>query len=386
MVQVYDDKKHCSGCTACESICPVRAISMQVDEKGFLYPIIDQEICIDCGKCIRTCPIKNKTESNAEGYGCVALQLLDQSPLFQSSSGGVAYGLSRHVLNQGGIVYGAAYDDENRVSHIRVDRVEDLHRLQGSKYVQSNIQGIYPAVKQDLEHGKEVLFSGTGCQVGGLLAYLGKDYTNLITIDVICHGTPSPMLWERYLKEEVNRYAPCRINMRDKTKGWANPCYTLYRGRKTLKQDMMNRSSYLRLFLWNYGLREACFECSFKTRCHCSDLTLGDCWGMEGLVKTKNDDGMGMSMVFVNSKKGQGLLEKCEKDFWKEDINSDEATKTNPMLIRSFPPPKGEREFWETLKHQTVHKVAYTFIPDDPLVLKIKKKLYPLKKILSRSK
>ena len=201
MVQVYDDKKHCSGCTACESICPVRAISMQVDEKGFLYPIINQEICIDCGKCIRTCPIKNKTESNAEGYGCVALQLLDQSPLFQSSSGGVAYGLSRHVLNQGGIVYGAAYDDENRVSHIRVDRVEDLHRLQGSKYVQSNIQGIYPAVKQDLEHGKEVLFSGTGCQVGGLLAYLGKDYKNLITIDVICYGTPSHMLWERYLKE-----------------------------------------------------------------------------------------------------------------------------------------------------------------------------------------
>ena len=383
MIQVYDEKKHCSGCTACENVCPVHAISMQTDEKGFLYPVIDNQKCVDCGKCVRTCPIMNKEDAK-DGWTvrCIAMRLLDNEALIKSSSGGVAYGLALWFLNHGGVVYGAAYDEENKVSHVRVESTDEIGKLQGSKYVQSDIRGIYAEVKEDLEGKREVLFISTGCQVAGLQRYLGKGFDNLLTCDVICYGAPSPMLWERYLKETVSKYVPCTVNMRDKAKGWANPCYSFSRNGKILKQDKMDRSSYLRLFLWNYGLREACFDCAFKTHRHCSDLTLGDCWGMDHLVQTKSDDGLGMSMVFINSQKGQDVLEACQECFWEEEINTEEAIKTNPMLIRSVVAPKDENAFWKMVGENTLQKTAFTVKPDDPPILKLKKRLYPLKKRL----
>ena len=358
---------------------------MQPDEKGFLYPVIDPDVCIDCGKCVGTCPIKNTIKTSGD-VSCFAMRLLDEEPLKKSSSGGVAYGLSKVFLYKGGVVYGAAYDEKNRVVHIRVERLEELFRLQGSKYVQSDVRGVFPRVKEDLEQGRAVLFIGTGCQIGGLCSYLGCDYEALLTVDVICLGTPSPKLWERYLNEEIDKYSPCTVNMRDKIKGWATPSFALYRNGKTLKTDVITRSSYLRLFENCYGLRESCFDCSFKFAKHCADLTIGDCWGMERLVKTRADDGLGMSMVFVNSEKGRSLLGKCDDLFWREELVYDDAVKENLMLINSVNHPKDEEDFWETVKEHSIKKTAYTFVPDDPFILKMKKALYPLKQKLFGNK
>lgn len=385
MEQVYEKKSGCAGCTACENVCQAHAISMEPDEKGFLYPSIRQDLCVNCGKCVQTCPIRNAADEDAqEPLACVALRLHEDDALRRSSSGGVAFGLARIILERGGVVYGAAYLKDNAVAHIRVDSGSELEWLQGSKYVQSDVRGVFCRVRQDLEDGREVLFTGTGCQTAGLMRYLGKEYANLYTVDLICHGTPSPLFWAKYRKEELKRYGSCQVNMRDKQDGWATPVYTISRGGKQLKKERMARISFLRLFLNNYGLRDSCFDCAFKKMKHDSDITIGDCWGIEQIVKTRPDDGLGMSMAFINTAKGKKLLADCSALFWQEELNIHEAVQANLMLIRSVQHPKEENRFWETVREKSVKRTAYGFVPDDPILLKIKKALYPIKeKIVS---
>lgn len=193
------NKHDCCGCSACVSRCPKQCINMCEDSKGFLYPQVDKESCIDCGICEKVCPMLNKPEAKEPQHE-YAVQNSNEKVRITSSSGGVFSSIATGVLNEGGVVFGAAFDEEWKVCHIGIDTKEELSLLQGSKYVQSHIGDAFPRVEQLLKRGVKVLFSGTPCQIAGLKRYLRKEYNNLFTVDVICHGVPSPKVWREYLK------------------------------------------------------------------------------------------------------------------------------------------------------------------------------------------
>ena len=219
------NKKECSGCYACVSICPKRCISMQIDNEGFWYPLVDKNECIECGMCEKHCPVKKSKRNyrDIEGYAAINKNSTVQK---RSSSGGVFTLLAEYVLENGGVVYGAAFDEEYMVRHIGVERIHELGKLQGSKYVQSQMGSIYLEVKEKLNRGKIVYFSGTPCQVDGLIAFLGKEYDNLICQDIICHGVPSPKIWKQYLKQ-FNIEKNAKILFRDKRTGWESYSFTI---------------------------------------------------------------------------------------------------------------------------------------------------------------
>lgn len=382
MIQVYDKKENCSGCTACAQVCPVGSIEMRSDEKGFLYPFICAEKCIDCGRCVKSCPIKKERKNDEYCQAtCWAVRILDEKILKKSSSGGVAYGLSEYVLKKQGVVYGAVYTEEKEVIHERIDSIEKLYMIQGSKYVQSNLGKVFQKVKKDLEDSKKVLFIGTMCQVAGLKAFLRKEYSQLYTVDLICFGVPSPWLYKKYLEEEVKKYMPCNINMRDKITGWKNSSYSLERNGKILKINRLNDVSYHRLFSKGYGLRDSCYFCSFKGEKHLSDLTLGDCWGADTFFELSQEQvgDSGMSMLFVNNEKGKMLLNEADSIFWKKEISAQKAFETNPMMIKVAVHPSDEEQFWQDIKRKSIRSVAYQYVPKESLFLRIKKKVYPFK-------
>lgn len=384
--QIYDKKRNCSGCTACASACPVNAICMKADEKGFLYPQVDYLVCIHCNKCMQICPIRNKQRSEEKGNNtekeqnirCFAMRLTDEEKLSKSTSGGVFRGLAEAVIEAGGSVYGAAYGNDNIVTHIRVDSVDALWKLQGSKYVQSNVRGIFCQVKADLEANRQVLFSGTACQIEGLYAFLGHKYETLITIDVICFGVPSPMLWRKFLREEYKNYSECSFNMRDKISGWKNSSFTVERNGQRIGQCKNNDVSFLRVFYGAYGLRDSCYACAFKNLLHKSDLTIGDCWAAETLGIEMAQDDKGLSLVVVNSDKGMHALVHCDGRFWHKEID-ETVLQLTPLISKSVTRPIDEDVFWMNVSGKTMKKAAYCAVPGDPIILRLKKRLYWIK-------
>lgn len=386
MFQVYDKKYNCSGCTACASICPVSAICMKPDEKGFLYPYVDQLVCIHCNKCINTCPIRNKqlqiAGSDVESElacRCFAMRLLDEEKLSKSTSGGAACGFAEAVIEAGGSVYGAAYGVDNNVIYIRVDSADALWKLQGTKYVQSDVRGVFCYVKADLEANRQVLFFGTACQIEGLRAFLGREYKNLITVDAICFGVPSPMLWKKFLTEEYENYSECSFNMRDKISGWKDSSFTIEKNGQRIGQCKRDDVSFLRAFNRAYGLRDSCFSCAFKKSVHDADLTIGDCWGIDKLVREGSTDNSGTNMVFANTAKGLEMIKNVWNNFWIEELPLIPAIKENMMLVKSVEHPKYETEFWEDIIHNPFKNVIYKYAPRDSVTLKLKKKLYRIK-------
>lgn len=300
-------KQECCGCGACYSICPKNAISMKYDEEGFEYPVIDDKICVNCNSCSKVCPVQNHVcESEFKVQAFAAYNLKEEQRL-QSSSGGIFPLIAEYFLQNGGVVYGAAFTDNFEVEHIGITRMSELKRLQGSKYVQSRLGRIFLDVKDALLDNKIVLFSGTPCQVEGLKSFLIKDYNNLYTIDLVCHGVPSPKIWQRYLNEEYGIDSITAINFRDKKNGWAN--YDLHISTNVESSHEPNpiaiyKEDYLRGFLKELYLRPSCHKCSFKKIHHVSDITLGDLWGNKTICPEFADDNKGISAVFVQSKKG----------------------------------------------------------------------------------
>ena len=221
MCELVSDKSLCCGCSACYDACPKSAITMIEDKEGFLYPAIDEDKCIDCKLCEKVCPTKNKKKNKSllEAY---AAYNTDENIRLKSSSGGVFSLIAEYVLRNQGVVYGAAFDENFEVEHLRVASVEELELLRGSKYVQSKLDGIYNLCKKDLEIGKQVLFTGTPCQVSGLKSFLRKEYDNLVCMDIVCHGVPSRMVWRKYLEYRINfaKSKIVQIAFRLKNEGW----------------------------------------------------------------------------------------------------------------------------------------------------------------------
>lgn len=327
MEYIMPEYNKCSGCGACMQICPVSCISMLQDDEGFLYPFVDEERCIKCGKCNQVCPIDNCSQYNNVSYfkGYVAYAK-DEAIRVRSASGGMFSVLAEKVLSEGGIVFGAAFDEKFQVHHIGITSKQEIDILRRSKYVQSRTENTYKEVKAALEEGRIVLYTGTPCQITGLKAYLGNDYEKLYTVDLICFGVPSPALWERYLEEQKEAYSVGadsikNISFRSKAYGWGY----------AMKIEFESGASYLNaqdrfksLFISGVCLRKSCYGCKYRTLDRSSDITLGDAWGIDRYLPDMND-GMGASDVLLHTRKGERFFEcirsalivcEVEKDFF----------------------------------------------------------------------
>lgn len=321
------EKDKCTGCFACHNICPKGAIEMKEDKFGYIYPEIIKSKCINCGLCKKTCPVLNKVELN-EPLKCYAMYANNENIRSKSTSGGVATQISKIVIENQGIVYGAAFTSDCNVEHIRIDNLNDLAKIQGSKYVHSYIKDVFKSIKKDLLDKKKVLFIGTPCQVAGLKKYLIKDYNNLYTIDIICHGVPS----QKFLKEEVqrinNNLEIDRVNFRVGN----NYGFYIIKDNKCKFSISKEESPYADLFMLGYSLRPNCHNCAYANRKRISDITLGDFWGLSKESKISAERNKGINVVICSSKKGLELIEKIKKSFVFEERDYIEAVNGNTQL------------------------------------------------------
>ena len=328
------EKKDCTGCYACASICPTNCISMTNDKEGFWYPEVDNDKCIKCGKCINVCPPINYEAAKNQpiAYACINK---DESIRLESSSGGIFTLIAEKIIENGGVIFGAEFGERFEVVHGYVDTKNEIKRFRGSKYVQSKIGDTYKKAKEVLDSGKEVLFSGTPCQISGLKTFLGKSYNNLLCIDIICHGVPSPMVWKKYIKyrEEKAGSSTERIAFRRKDEGWKRFSVSFTFKNDTEYRQNFREDLFMKAFLKDICLRPSCYDCKFKTIHRESDLTLADFWGVQNILPDLDDD-MGTSLILVNSDAGQAMLEQIKEKVTCKKVDLNEAIKYNAAAIK----------------------------------------------------
>lgn len=356
-------KELCCGCGVCVNVCPVNCIEMYVDKEGFYYPHINEEKCIGCGLCKKRCPNTNIDKLNdlPETFAFINS---DDEIRKRSSSGGMFWCLAENVIRSGGVVYGASYSDDYRnVEHVMVDKITDLILLQGSKYIQSCINNLYLEVKEKLDDKKLVLFTGTPCQIAGLHSFLGKKYDNLISVDFICHGVPSNMVWEKYLqyRERVAGAKCVNLNFRKKTKGWKK--YSLemkFENGKTYEK-VAAKDKYMQTYLKDICLRESCYQCKHRGFERKSDFTLADFWGIQRICPEMND-GLGTSLVFIHSLKGKELFGKIACNHIILQVDREKAVQSNPSMIKS--PERNEKRdlFISTVEEKGICKAHRKFV------------------------
>lgn len=351
--------KDCSGCTACVSVCSAQCIKMESDALGFKHPVINHEDCINCGICDTIC--ERSTEKIAystvpKAYGAY---VLDENLRQCSSSGGVFSALAENVIDNGGVVFGAALNSDFRgISHIKVETKEELSKLRGSKYMQSNLDGIFPSVKGSLDSGVKVMFSGTPCQVDGLRTFLRKEYDNLFCVDIICHGVPSTVVWKKYCDEiEASEGEKIEsVNFRDKKKSWSEYGVSFHMKTREVYHTFKN-DSFMRLFLKNYILRPSCYACSHKGINRNSDITLGDFWGIQKIMPEMTDD-KGTSLVFVHTQKGCELFESVADRLIIKETDAVESANYNSAMTVSVKIPERVDEFWQDYDRMSVRNLA----------------------------
>ena len=364
MIEIKD-KTRCMGCHACYNRCPVQAIEMVEDEKGFKYPQVNKEKCINCGLCERVCPILNqrKVKNTPKAY---AVKNKNEEVREKSSSGGMFSLLAEKVLQDGGVVFGVAFDENWQLKHIYVENIEDLQIFRGSKYLQSIVGETYSKLKDFLIEGRKVMYTGTPCQIEGLKSYLGKEYENLFTQDIICHGVPSPKVHERYLKYLRDKYKTKNIKNiihRTKINGWKNWCVNIkFDNSEYIKAH--EQDPYMQAFLRNTSLRESCYNCQFKKKHRISDITLADFWGIENIAP-EMDDNKGTSLVIINSEKGKQIFEQIKDKIIYKQVDFDEAIRYNPSMTKSVKPDYNREKFFENLDKMPFDKLVkkYTYTP-----------------------
>lgn len=359
-MQILENPQKCCGCGACFDACPVNAISMQ-EINGFMYPVINDSKCINCGKCKQICPIINTKYINFEKPLCYAV-CANNIEREDSSSGGAFPVLAKYILNKGGVVVGAAFNEKWGCDHILIDSIDEIKKLKGSKYLQSNAYICYKDIKEKLNQGKTVLFSGTPCQNAGLKAFLGKDYKKLYCIDIICHGVPSPAIWQQFLSENFTDISS--INFRDKEKGWNNFELSIYHNKNKKYSLIMTDDVYMMSFLTHLNLRKSCTSCPFNKIPRQGDLTIGDFWGVDASNPIFADD-KGVSVVLVNNEKGQKLFSEIKEDFIVVEPKSlEKAIKNNPNLVSASNPHPSSDRFFDLVKKYKL-KSVYNYIIKD---------------------
>lgn len=367
-------KEYCTGCTACASVCPKGCIAMTADENGFLCPVIDAQMCVRCGLCEKICPITNPLKKSEDAPKAYAAFSADEAVRLSSSSGGIFTELAKVVLQRGGAVFGAAYNQQLDVVHICAESEDDIAKLRGAKYAQSDLQGVFAEVKTRLDAAQEVLFSGTPCQVGGLKAFLRRDYKNLLTVDFVCHSVPSPMAWQAYVKHRAAQdnggELPDSINLRSKQSGWTNYQYSnqfTYRDGHT-HTAKSGESLYMKLFVGGYINRASCENCQFKGYSRVSDFTLGDFWGIWDIAP-EMDDNKGTTVLLVHSHKGARLLKRISSDLTLKEVSLEEASTQNPAMLKSAQPNEHRAEAFRRIKAGDIADCQEWFIATAPSVM-----------------
>ena len=351
------DKHDCCGCSACAQICPKGCITMRDDGEGFAYPEVDAAACINCGLCEKACPLLGELEERSP-LDMLAAKNRNTGERTGSSSGGVFIALAKEVVGNGGVVFGAVFDDEWQVMHTAAETIEELGPMQGSKYVQSRIGSTYSQAAKLLKEGRRVMFTGTPCQIAGLRAYLRRDYDKLLTVEIMCHGVPSPGVWQRYLDENFRSLDGgtriTYVNFRDKSKeGWSRYNVVIkgckdgsLDGERELAASVYVDNPFMRGFMSDVYLRPACHRCKCKHGASCSDLTIADYWGINQLMPDFDDD-KGVGLVLVNTSKGKSCFETLPLERRKSTL--DEARRFNGGFKEHLRVHPKRRRFFERL-------------------------------------
>lgn len=350
-MQLIDEKDKCCGCEACSAVCPTKAISIIRDSEGFCYPQIDNEKCVDCGACLNKCAFQNALKGNNEFavpyQKLYAVKHRNLETRMESRSGGIFTAISDLILAEGGVIYGAVFDETDKtVKHIRAEDAFSRNKMRGSKYVQSKLSAdVYNSVKSDLVSGKPVMYTGTSCQIAALRTFLGKDYENLLCMDIVCHGVPSPRVLSDYLSyyEKKLKDGITVVDFRNKKSyGWAGHVETLFTksGKKT------DSGLYTALFYEHNVLRPSCYVCPYKSLSHPGDITIADYWGIDRALPGFSDN-KGVSLVLVNTDKGMGFFMRAKTEETIEAVETDIEKSMQPPLQRPFPRPEGRQKFWD---------------------------------------
>ena len=341
------EKEKCCGCSACVQICPKKCITLKEDKEGFLYPFINLKTCTHCNLCKSACPIlANDIQNNKTLPSSYAVYNKSVSKRTKSSSGGLFYTFAKEALKKDGVVFGVVLNESFKAVHTYAQTEDELLKMLSSKYVQSDISNSYKLCKKFLEEKREVYFSGTPCQINGLLKYLNKTYDNLITQDFICHGVPSPKIWNKYIDFLEAKYDSQikSVNFRNKNEGWKR--FSLYIEFENGKVYQKNNKEdfYLTSFIKNLILRPSCYNCNFKTLNRTSDLTLADFWGAERIVPHLNDN-IGLSLLLIQSEKGKKIFSETKNSFVFESVDIDTAISTNESIYKSAKKPKRRKKY-----------------------------------------
>lgn len=379
------DKYKCCGCTACVSACPKNCISMSADREGFLYPVVDSVKCIDCGLCEKVCPVLHPVNNETEPLVYAAINN-NEAVRMQSSSGGIFTLIAEYVLEHGGVVFGACFDSDWNVIHDYTETKDGLARFRGSKYVQSHVGICFTQVKTFLDSGREVLFSGTPCQVAGLKNYLRKPYSNLFTVDLVCHGVPSPEVWRRYLQEAVCRVYGIKkknvinlgeyiydISFRAKDKGWKK--YNIKIIFRNGKVEMMPffENSYMNVFLSDLSLRPSCYACPTKLHHVQSDITLADFWGVNE-IKPDIDDDKGCGLILINCEEKLDFLYKMNCQLLQQQL--ERVVEYNPCILSTVNEPANRDFFWAVYYYKKDFHTAYMATVSKSVILRVIRKIY----------
>ena len=376
------EKSKCTGCYGCVNVCPKRCITMETDQEGFRYPKVETGECISCGLCIDTCPILMNTENENDGMPLAyAANNRDNEIRQDSSSGGLFNLLAERILNSGGVVFGARFDNNFDVVHGYAENAEGLCGLRGSKYVQSKTGNAYQQAKMFLEQGRQVYFSGTPCQIAGLKAYLSKDYDNLFCQDIVCHGTPSPMVWRKYINEHKNNRGCSikQIKFRNKQSGWSSFSLSISFKDGTKYIRGLHKDCYMQAFLSNLTLRPSCYDCKFKSINRQSDITLADFWGINYIIPEMFDD-KGTSLALIHSEKGKALFDSISDDLVYKETDVNKALQYNSAAICSAKMNPKRQFFFNNIDNMSFSDLVKKCVRE-PVSIKVKK---IIKRLLKR--
>ena len=352
-IPVLCGESKCTACSACLNICPKDAIQMKETNKGELHPIINEDKCIKCGLCEEICPENEKKYIERNGSPDVFYCWLNDAEIRKNStSGGAAYAISRAIIEEKGHVWGAAYDEDLNVLYVEANTLEELKRIQKSKYVQSAVGFCFKKIKEELDSGDIVLFAGTGCHVKGLRSYLRKEYPNLYTLDLVCHGVPGGGVFRRYKQWLEERYGDKLVDFqfRPKREDGQEECYYTLASFKNKGEKKIegNENGYFIGFQSNLFLRNACYDCQSNGEKRFSDFTVADFWGLgkkEPFVKNL-ERSRGISMLALNTEKAKLLFDLVKKEFVYGQRSYAEASYSNTQYYKSAVPSKDKNKFW----------------------------------------
>jgi len=343
------EKEKCCGCSACDNICPKNCITMHPDNEGFLYPNVNMNECVECSLCEQVCPILSNEIEKPFSQKAYLIQNKDPKVLSESTSGGAFSALAEYILKENGVVYGAAFNSSFEVVHQGIQNPDELCKFRNSKYVQSRIEKTFLEAKVHLDAGRKVLYSGTPCQIEGLKRFLRKDYTNLITVDVVCHAVPSPLIWEKYkqFRTSENMNLLEEVAFRDKEYygyEYSQMTIKLRNGRKL--HFGVESDPYLRAFFSDLSDRPSCYNCQFKKRYRVCDITIWDCFDVFKFSKSL-DNNKGVTRALVHTEKGNKLLQAISEKCVVVEVDPDFAVKGVRELVKSVQLNPRRKQFFE---------------------------------------